>query len=195
MLLAMTQAMQATQREKLNFNGGWLLKVGDFTDAKQAEYDDSQWLSVTLPYAFNGSEAFKKDIVDLTDTICWYRKTFTLSEEQLQGKVFIEFEGARQGCDVYLNGQHVGFSDNGVMAFGFDLTPYINKGVPSAEGRLQSQNVIAVRCDNSWQYRDRTLDSRYQWNDRNFNANYGGLPKNVWLHLTVIKPLFMLRVR
>ena len=60
------------------------------------------------------------------------------------------------------------------MAFGFDLTPYIIKG----------ENVLAVRCDNSWQYRDRTLNSRYQWNDRNFNANYGGLPKNVWLHIT-----------
>ena len=43
---------------------------------------------------------------------------------------------------------------------------------------------MAVRCDNSWTYRDRTLDSRYQWNDKNFNANYGGLPKNVYLHLT-----------
>ncbi|MFR7466024.1 MAG: hypothetical protein ACLUVG_16485 [Phocaeicola vulgatus] len=23
----------------------------------------------------------------------------------------------------------------------------------------------------------------FQWNDRNFNANYGGVPKNVWLHI------------
>ena len=34
--------------------------------------------------------------------------------------MFVEFEGARQGADVWLNGQKVGFSDNGVMAFGFD---------------------------------------------------------------------------
>ena len=132
------------------------------------------WQQVTLPYAFNGDEAFRKDIVDLTDTVCWYRKTFTLTEGEVQGKVFIEFEGARQGADVWVNGQKVGFSDNGVMAFGFDLTPYIKEG----------QNVIAVRCDNNWKYRDRLLDSRYQWNDNNFNANYGGLPKNVWLHIT-----------
>ena len=164
----------ATERQKLNFNADWLLEVGDFSDAKQADFNDSQWLPVTLPYAFNGNEAFKRDIVDLTDTVCWYRKHFTLSEDDLKGKVFIEFEGARQGADIWLNGQHVGFSDNGVMAFGFDLTPYIKKG----------ENVIAVRCDNNWQYRDRTLDSRYQWNDRNFNANYGGLPKNVYLHKT-----------
>jgi len=43
---------------------------------------------------------------------------------------------------------------------------------------------LAVRCDNSWTYRSREYDSRYQWNDKNFNANYGGIPKNVYLHIT-----------
>ena len=173
-LLMLVLAASATERKKLNFNADWLLQVGDPAEASMSAYNDDTWQRVTLPYAFNGDEAFRKDIVDLTDTVCWYRKHFTLTDEQLQGKVFIEFEGARQGADVWLNGQKVGFSDNGVMAFGFDLTPYIIKG----------ENVIAVRCDNSWTYRDRTLNSRYQWNDKNFNANYGGLPKNVYLHLT-----------
>lgn len=173
-LLMLVVSVNATERQKLNFNGGWRLVVGDFAEAAKPDYDDSLWQQVTLPYAFNGDEAFRKDIVDLTDTVCWYRKTFILTEGEVQGKVFIEFEGARQGADVWVNGQKVGFSDNGVMAFGFDLTPYIKEG----------QNVIAVRCDNSWTYRDRTLNSRYQWNDKNFNANYGGLPKNVWLHIT-----------
>ena len=173
-LLMLIVSVNATERQRLNFNGGWRLAVGDFAEAAKPDYDDSLWQQVTLPYAFNGDEAFRKDIVDLTDTVCWYRKTFTLTEGEVQGKVFIEFEGARQGADVWVNGQKVGFSDNGVMAFGFDLTPYIKEG----------QNVIAVRCDNNWKYRDRLLDSRYQWNDNNFNANYGGLPKNVWLHIT-----------
>ena len=173
-LLMLIVSVNATERQKLNFNGGWRLAVGDFAEAAKPDYDDSLWQQVTLPYAFNGDEAFRKDIVDLTDTVCWYRKHFTLTEADTKGKVFAEFEGARQGADVWVNGQKVGFSDNGVMAFGFDLTPYIKEG----------QNVIAVRCDNNWKYRDRILDSRYQWNDNNFNANYGGLPKNVFLHIT-----------
>ena len=204
MLLMLAVGVQAVERQKLNFNSGWRLQVGDFAEAMNPEFDDGNWKEVTLPYAFDSDEAFRKDIVDLTDTICWYRKTFqaplffsegkeasprgncSLAAVQLGSvsdggpkglegvKYFIEFEGARQGADVYLNGQKVGFSDNGVMAFGFDLTPYMKEG----------ENVIAVRCDNSWTYRDRTLNSRYQWNDKNFNANYGGLPKNVWLHVT-----------
>ena len=174
-MLLLTIGVQAVERQKLNFNANWRLQVGDFAEAANPEFDDSQWQPVTLPYAFNGDEAFRKDIADLTDTVCWYRKVFSVeSSEWRDKKFFIEFEGARQGADVFLNGQKVGFSDNGVMAFGFDLTPYIREG----------KNVLAVRCDNSWTYRDRVLNSRYQWNDKNFNANYGGLPKNVWLHIT-----------
>ena len=61
------------------------------------------------------------------------------------------------------------------MAFGFDLTPYIN---------YDGENVLAVRADNDWLYKEKATGSRFQWNDINFNANYGGIPKNVWLHIT-----------
>ena len=167
----------ASARQKINFNADWQLHIGDIASPFGGGLEEASWQRVTLPYAFNGDEAFRKDIVDLTDTVCWYRKTFVMDNGQWtmdNSKVFIEFEGARQGADVFLNGQKVGFSDNGVMAFGFDITPFVKEG----------ENVIAVRCDNSWTYRDRMLNSRYQWNDNNFNANYGGLPKNVWLHVT-----------
>ena len=165
----------STNAKKLNFNAGWRLQVGDVKGALEPECDDRDWQAVTLPYAFNGSEAFKKDIIDLTDTIAWYRKKFSMEAHELKDKkVLIEFEGVRQGADFYLNGHHLGFSENGVMACGFDLTPYVKAG----------ENVLAVRCDNSWTYRSRQHDSRYQWNDRNFNANYGGIPKNVYLHIT-----------
>ena len=60
------------------------------------------------------------------------------------------------------------------MAVGFDLTPYIKQG----------ENVIAVRTDNDWMYREEGTKSKFQWNDRNFNANYGGIPKNVFLYVT-----------
>ena len=163
------------ERVKLPFNADWRLCIGDYPEAVQSDFDDSCWQQVTLPYAFNGDEAFRKDIVDLTDTICWYRKTFVVKSEEVGSeKFFTEFEGVRQGADFYLNGHHLGYSENGVMACGFDLTPYIKQG----------ENVLAVRCNNSWTYRSRKHDSRYQWNDRNFNANYGGIPKNVWLHVT-----------
>ncbi|MDE5749320.1 MAG: beta-galactosidase, partial [Duncaniella sp.] len=62
-----------------------------------------------------------------------------------------------------------------VMAVGFDVTPYID---------YDGENLLAVRVDNDWDYAERSTGQKYQWNDRNFNANYGGIPKNVRLHVT-----------
>ena len=104
----------------------------------------------------------------------WYRKSFRIPELKSNQKVFIEFEGVRQRGDFYLNGHNLGRHENGVMAVGFDLTPYMKEG----------ENVIAVRTDNNWMYREEGTNSKFQWNDRNFNANYGGIPKNVFLYVT-----------
>lgn len=162
-------------REKFNFNPEWLLHIGDLEGAEKTDFSDADWEKVTLPRAFNEDEVFKVDIKHLTDTIAWYRKHFRLPKTAKNKKVFIEFEGVRQGADFYLNGHYLGLHENGAMAVGFDLTPYINYG---------GDNVMAVRTDNNWDYRERATNTKYQWSDRNFNANYGGLPKNVWLHVT-----------
>ena len=163
----------AEERSRTNFNGNWLLAIGDMDGAQSASFDDQEWEQVTLPHAWNEQEAFRIACAQLSDTIVWYRKHFTVDETESR-KFFIEFEGARFAADVYLNGHLLGISENGVMAFGFDMTPYIKKG----------ENVLAVRTDNSWNYHERSTGSTYQWNNKNFNANYGGLPKNVWLHST-----------
>ena len=156
-VLMVAVAVQA--QRKINFNQGW-------TIGSSAEL-------VTLPRAWNEDYAFRVSIEQLPDSVVWYRKDFTLPS--LKGKkVFIEFEGVRQAADVYVNGQLVGISENGVMAFGFDLTPFVHKG----------KNKIEVKTDNDWDYRERSSNSKYQWNDRNFNVNYGGISKNVWLHIT-----------
>lgn len=162
-------------RQKYNFNADWLLRVGDTPEAREVRYSDADWRRVTLPRPFNEDEAFRLDIHDLTDTIVWYRKHFRLPADSRHKRVFVEFEGVRQGADFYLNGHHLGLHENGAMAVGFDLTPYIN---------FKGENVLAVRIDNNWAYRERATETKYQWSDRNFNANYGGIPKNVWLHLT-----------
>lgn len=163
-------------RQNLNFNPGWKLHVGNPSGAETETFDDSSWKDVTLPRAWNEDDAFGKDIKDHTTGVAWYRKKFVLPAPTTGRKVYIEFEGARQMAEVFVNGKRVGMHENGVMAFGFDITEYVRSA--------PAENIIAVRTDNDWNYREIVSGSRFQWSDRNFNANYGGLTKNVRLHIT-----------
>lgn len=178
LLIAVVLATAATsfaQRTKYNFNASWKVFKGDDSSAIHAAFDDSKWKQVTLPYAWNEDEAFKKDIVDLSTGVAWYRKKFRLPLTSKDQKIFIEFEGVRQAAAIYVNGKYVGLHENGVTAFGYDISKLLKFG--------NEENIIAVRTDNSWEYREKATNTKYQWIDKNFNANYGGLSKNVFLHV------------
>ena len=164
------------QRQKYNFNSDWKVSTGDDSTAINNNYNDAGWKKVTLPYAWNEDDAFKKDIVDLRTGIGWYRKHFKLPATAKAQKIFLEFEGIRQAGEFYVNGKYIGLHENGVMAFGFDITEAVNFG--------DTENVIAVRIDNSWDYKEKATKTKFQWEDKNFNANYGGISKNVFLHVT-----------
>ncbi len=163
------------QRMKYNFNSDWKVWVGDTSGAETAQFNDASWKRVTLPYAWNEDDAFRKDIHELATGIAWYRKKFNIPQAAKGQKVFLEFEGIRQAGDFYVNGKHIGIHENGITAFGFDITDIVKAG---------EENTIAARIDNSWDYRERATGQKFQWADRNFNANYGGISKNVFLHIT-----------
>ncbi len=161
-------------RVKYNFNSDWRVFVGDPAGAKEAAFDDSSWKTVSTPFVWNEDDAFRKDIKDLSTGVAWYRKHFKLPADSAGRKVFLEFEGIRHGGEFYVNGKLIGRHENGVMAFGFDITEFVQP----------QENVIAARIDNSWDYHEQATGSTYQWSDRNFYANYGGINKNVFLHIT-----------
>lgn len=148
-----------TARDTYNFNVGWMMGNTE---------------GVTLPRAWNEDEAFRVGIAQLSDSIVTYTKTFTLPKEAKGKRVLIEFEGVRQAATVFVNGDSIGLHENGVMAFGYDITSHLKKG----------ENTIVVRTDNDWSYREAATGATFQWNNKNFNANYGGIVKNVWLHVT-----------
>lgn len=187
-LIAFLSALTASAQRDMSFNSQW-----SFTHRGETK-------QVTLPRAWNEEYAFRVSIEDLpTDTVR-YTRTFLAPKAWKGKKVFIEFEGARQCAEVWLNGEYLGRHENGVMAFGFDLTPHL---------RIGQRNTLEVLTDNDWGYREKEVPQEafapetkdgnnlpnntlkpgtFQWNNKNFNANYGGLPKNVKLH--VVSPLY-----
>ena len=164
----------ASPRQSYEFSRGWLMHVGDEAGFSAAAFDDHGWTAVTLPRAFNETEAFARDVHQLSEAVVWYRKHFRLPANAPHGRAFLEFQGVRQAADIWVNGVKVGTSENGVMAFGLDITKALKPGA----------NVVAVRVDNNWNYRERATNTKFQWEDKNFYANYGGINKPVRLHLT-----------
>lgn len=175
-------ALSMSAQRGTYFNNGWSFA------------HDGKTQKVTLPRAWNEEYAYRVPIEKLPDDTVRYTKRFVAPKEWKGQKVFIEFEGARQSAEVWLNGKYLGIHQNGVMAFGFDLTPYIKIG---------KENVLEVLTDNDWAYKEKGVSAEgevvkdgnnlpnnqlspasFQWNNKNFNANYGGLPKNVRLHVT-----------
>lgn len=172
--LALSPIVRA-DRAVFNFDADWRLQVGEAPGAEAEKFDDSSWKPVTLPRAWNEDDAFLRPIHEHRTGIAWYRKSFVLPPEGAGQKVYVEFEGVRHGAEFYLNGQHLGRHENGVMAVGLDLTAQV-RPAPAV-------NVLSVRTDNAWDYREKATNQRYQWADKNFNANYGGIPKHVHLHI------------
>jgi hypothetical protein len=164
----------ASPRRTFNLNPGWRMTTGDPAGAQLPGFDDRRWSAVVLPHAFNEREAFARDIKALSTGITWYRKRITLPPGKDPVKAFLEFEGVRQAAEVWVNGRSVALSEHGAMAFGADITPALSPG----------ENLLAVRVDSDWKYKERASGSGFQWNNDNFNVNYGGITKNVRLHLT-----------
>lgn len=107
-------------------------------------YDDSGWETVALPHTWNDGELFSVPIEDggsgQTRTAAFYRNTLDIPPEHRGKQALMTFEGVRQTCYVYINGQLAGYNETGVGPFGFDLTPFLH-----ASGR----NCIAVVTDNT----------------------------------------------
>jgi len=189
-------AAPKSPRATLNFNYDWKFVREDVAGAEAPAFDDSQWTTVATPHSFNDVDSFRKLISHSggdTGTykgLAWYRKHFKLPAGLSGNKVFLEFEGMRQAGDIFLNGKQVGLYENGVTAYGIDITDALR-----FDGK---ENVLAVKVDNTTSYKERAFcvanpknpdgspcdPVRYEWNASDFNPDHGGINRRVWLHVT-----------
>ena len=187
LLLAAVPAMgeayvpPASPRTTFNFNPDWKFIRQDVPGADAAAFDDSAWSAVSLPHTWNDVDSYRKLISHpggdqgLYLGIGWYRKHFKLPAATEGEKVFLEFEGLKQAAHFYLNGKPVGKYENGVSACGLDITALVNFG--------GQDNVLAVKVDNSTEYKEEATGTPFEWKFSNSNPNFGGLNRDVWLHV------------
>ena len=172
----------ASLRATYDMNIGWRFIKEDVTGAQAVAFDDTKWDLVSTPHTYNDVDTFNKLISHSSGQAgayegpAWYRKHFKLPAELKDRRVYLEFEGMKQAGDVYLNGKEIGLYENGITAYGLDVTTTIHLG--------DEENVLAVRVENSHNYQEKATGQGFEWGSRDFNPNYGGINHHVWLHVT-----------
>jgi len=169
-------------RVRINFNLNWRFIREDVPGAEAPDFNDAEWATVSTPHSFNDVDSFRKIIshsggdLGTYKGLSWYRKHFKLPSSLSDRKVFLEFEGMRQAGDIFLNGKEVGLYENGITAYGIDISDAVRFG--------SQENVLAVKVDNRTNYSERNTGTAFEWNANDFNPDHGGINRHVWLHVT-----------
>jgi beta-galactosidase len=165
-----TAQAQDSQNSTVLFDGDWRFHRGGAQRAEQADFDDSNWRKVDLPHDWSVEDLpstnspFNPDAISqvnggfTTGGTAWYRKTFTVPNEQKGKRILIQFDGVYMNADVWLNGQWLGTHPYGYTSFWFDLTDKV---------RFAMDNVLAVKVKNEGE------------NSRWYSGS--GIYRHVWL--------------
>jgi hypothetical protein len=127
----------APPRELHNFNRDWKFQLGDHAGAAAATFDDAAWEDIGLPHSF--SQPYFASSRFYTG-YGWYRKHFAVPENWSGKKLFLEFDGAFQDAEIFVNGRRIAEHKGGYTGFSFDITDAVKTG----------DNVVAVRLNNLW---------------------------------------------
>lgn len=137
-----------------DFNHGsayfsYFAKAGYGDGAAAANFDDRAWRVLNLPHDYAVEQAFDKagshshgykaigrNFPEVS--VGWYRKSFTVPNEDLGKRISITFDGIHRDSKIWINGHYLGNESSGYVPINYDITEYLNYG---------NENVIAVRTD------------------------------------------------
>jgi len=170
-------AAPALARDVIPLDSGWRFHLGDTPAAATPEFDDSSWRAVDLPHDWSIEGETSSDEPSaggggfFPTGVGWYRRTVHAPSSWEGRRVRVEFDGVYRNAEVWIGGQRLGLHPYGYTPFELDLTPYL---------RLDGDNVLAVRVDNSAQPSSR-------W--------YGGSGLYRHVRLVVLEPVHLVRER
>lgn len=158
---------ETTYVEKQNFNNNWTFKLLNDAQVDSTYFHnnlhDNDWEKVQLPH----TPKIEPEIVnDQWQGICWYRKSFNLSNNLLGKQLFLKFEGAMNIAEVWVNGQKLIEHHGGYLPFIINFSNVAN---------FDKENVVAVKLNN----KDNPVTGPKPLKILDFNT-YGGLYRNVW---------------
>ena len=150
-------------RTRIDLNSGWKFVKADVSGAEAAGFDDSAWGSVNTPHTWNAADGSDGG-GNYYRGVGWYRRHCTVPADLAGKMLFLQFAGANQVADVWVNGTHLGQHKGGYARFRFGATAALAAG---------KDNVIAVKVTNAADPDIAPLDADYTFQ--------GGIYRNVSL--------------
>ncbi len=121
----------------LNLNGEWQFGF-DFGSSDPENYEETGKKlpkTITVPFCPE-SRLSGVEFKDFMNTV-WYKKTVTLDEKDLSGRVILHFGAVDYTARVWVNGERVAKHSGGYVPFEVDITGSLHNG----------ENEITVRAD------------------------------------------------
>ncbi|MBE6680189.1 MAG: glycoside hydrolase family 2 protein [Ruminococcaceae bacterium] len=135
-------------------------RVNDYR--MSALYTSEKWENVTLPHDYvllaEPKEEYNCGLGYFKYENAWYRKHFSLCEDDREKRIALYFEGIATESEVFINGCPVMRNFCGYTSFEVDITDFV---------KFDKENIVAVH----------TITSRHEcwWYEG------GGICRNVWL--------------
>lgn len=137
-----------------SLNGSWKFKWAQHPSKAQLNFydpkmSDAGWENIPVPSNWqvigaregrkydhpifsNTKHPFKATpprITADTNAVGMYRTTFTVSDAVQDKQIFLHFGGVQSACYVWLNGVAIGYHEDGMTPFEFDVTEDVKQGV------------------------------------------------------------------
>ena len=155
-------------RERLSLDLGWKFKLaeggqvqapeswqkaGDYRGGPASRaFDDTDWRTVDVPHDFVVEGDFLDEALftgkepgaghtshgSKVAGVGWYRRRFTIPEEDSGRRMYLFFDGVFRDSRTYLNDYHIGTHASGYTSFWYDVTDVVEYG---------GENVLSVRAD------------------------------------------------
>jgi beta-galactosidase len=167
-----TRASEVKIRKAENISVNWKFFKGSPTGtASDNTYNDASWAAVCVPHSIDYTEPTQAAEAASYAGLAWYRKQIQVSGGT-EKKYFLEFHGAMQTANVWVNGVKAGTHDNsGYTGFTFDITGLMGNATTAA---------CAVQLDNT---RNADIPPGRTGNAPDFFL-FSGLYREVWLVTT-----------
>jgi len=125
LVFALLALPAVSQRLTQSINSNWLFRKDEAgLTAAQASTLPNGWEKVSLPHTWNAADVLDDEPGYYRGT-GWYRKTLAVPADWQRRRIFLQFEGANQEAEVYVNGQLAGRHAGGYTAFRFPISQWL----------------------------------------------------------------------